>query len=167
MVHDELIYFLATGTGCVTFLPDTLALYRQHGGNVAGATEGDAGVLARIRRNSDTAASNPHSVLERHAALAAAWAAALDGLAINIRGVTHREALEAGALLYRRISERQTRRARIYENRPRKARLLTVAGLVSDRAYGSRAHGGFGLRSLLKDVVFAAGRRAWNATPLQ
>jgi hypothetical protein len=101
MVHDEWIYFLATATGSVTFLTESLALYRQHGENLAGATEDQAGAWAAIQRQTRKAALNPEHLLARQARLAHEYAVALDRLATRPLERPERDRIEASAAFYR------------------------------------------------------------------
>ncbi len=57
MAHDQWVSFAADLVGCTRFLPDRLALYRQHGANVYGAGTGSRppGFVERLYRNASQA----------------------------------------------------------------------------------------------------------------
>jgi glycosyltransferase involved in cell wall biosynthesis len=150
MHHDEWIYVLARALGTTSHVSEPLAVYRQHATNVTGAPRSaervpqlvsiGATYYARRRQQAFELASVLYEIADRNdqrrerARVAAHWY------------------LDQAAALGLRLS--------VYDREATAAqRLRRLLGLVRAGAYGSRAHGGFGVRGVLRDATMIALRR--------
>jgi glycosyltransferase involved in cell wall biosynthesis len=148
MPHDEWVYFLATATGKVAFFTDELVFYRQHEANTVGGVDD----LAAARW------ANRRDILVRQSRLAAEYASFLAALGSSRElQASERLAVEASRCFYERTAAWQVGRASIYDSATRHAeRFRAALGLARAGAYRQRWCGGFGTRSLVKDVVASA-----------
>lgn len=151
MSHDKWILFLAGIARGVEVLPDSLMLYRQHGGNLAGASPNNmASQLSYV-----DAAGYVH--YRRLARLSSERADVLDRA---VRGGRLDASLQHGAQerarAYRRSAQFTLRRARLYASRrPVRWRTGQVIRLGIARSYRHPLRGGLGARAAVKDVVVA------------
>jgi hypothetical protein len=147
--HDEWVLVLAQALKGVVFLPEILGLYRQHGSNTCGAPK--RGVLDTVRR---TLAAG-HSAYRYQCDVARGCADYLDEIA-RAEHTAARERLAGEAARYRSLARRSAMRAALYDPTGGPGgRLRAVERLLASGGYRPRSHGGLGLRSLAKDVVFA------------
>lgn len=152
MAHDQWAWFLGGVFGTRHIIAESLALYRQHGGNLFGASP-EAGLPKQLRemRRRD-------AVYYRHlATVAGDMAEALrhvrpDAPAIRLAQAT------AGAARCARIATHFTRRAALHEQRHAGARLRRLIGLLLAGGYRSPDQGGHGLRGFGKDALTSMGR---------
>lgn len=145
MHHDEWLYALARSLGAVSFVAEPLALYRQHGANVAGAP---GGVGARLRETVSTG----WSYYARRRDQARALERLFGELAVSAGDAGIRERAAAAVPAHRELARRLDRRVGVYEpgaSRARRARRL--ARLARDGHYG-----GFGMRALARDAFMVA-----------
>jgi glycosyltransferase involved in cell wall biosynthesis len=151
MPHDQWMQFLARILGDVVYLPDRLAVWRQHGSNTVGAPQIDSGwrQLAQIR---NTAADSYRGV----GGILREWAECLSALS-EYPNLRHDWALRLlrGVDFYKRLAVRYERRAVIYEpGGGIHRRIGALASLAANGGYFGRDRGGLGARSLAKDSMF-------------
>jgi glycosyltransferase involved in cell wall biosynthesis len=149
--HDEWVYGLARAVGSIAFLPEPLALYRQHAKNVTGApTESRA----------SSALATGWSYYSARRDQANGWSLAFSELAEREPDVARRERLRGAAAAYRSLAERLEGRLQVYEPRQSTwSRLRCIARLAAAGGYRSRGRGGFGVRALVRDAAMVALRR--------
>jgi glycosyltransferase involved in cell wall biosynthesis len=149
--HDEWIYGLARAAGSVAFLPQPLALYRQHAKNVMGAP---------TQSRAAAALATGWSYYSARRDQANAWSLAFSELAEREQDAARRERLRRASASYRSLAERLESRLQVYE--PRQStwlRLRRIAQLASAGGYRSRRRGGFGVRAVVRDAAMVALRR--------
>lgn len=136
--HDTWTAFVAAALGKVVFLPDVLALYRQHARNVYGAPKAQS---ARDRaRHSVMHASEFVADLEMQAARGSFRADLLRS--IDGSGAARR------AQMWSDYAAARHRRLSVYRSRSWRELVSSVA----KGDYGRRSCGGFGLASLMRDL---------------
>lgn len=148
--HDTIVAFWASAVGRTVLLPDDLARYRQHGGNVWGAPQ--AGLAARARRSASWRGREAET-LRRSASRDAARA---DLLEERLRPPGRYPQARDRAALWRRRGEVTARRAAIYEAPTRGSALRSLVVNLVRGDYGPRRRGGAGL-SLGRDALHATG----------
>jgi glycosyltransferase involved in cell wall biosynthesis len=150
--HDEWIYALARGLGRIAVVADVLALYRQHGANVAGAPRG---FQERVRNT--VGVGWTYYAARRGQALE--WAALFREIATRGTGSADGRRARETAADYERVAERLARRLEIYEAGVPAPRRLARAARLAGRG-GYRDDHGFGLGSFARDLLMIAlGRR--------
>jgi glycosyltransferase involved in cell wall biosynthesis len=153
--HDTWTAFLAAAVGKTVFLPDVLARYRIHGGNVFGVAEHSSSA-ARVRASATRGRSTFQKELERIAAKASFRTEILLQVARQNGG---RGPLTRAAR-WSRQEQVHRRRIELYEkslSRTQGARRLLVDVARAD--YGRRSRGGLGPTSLLRDIYQVASSR--------
>jgi glycosyltransferase involved in cell wall biosynthesis len=137
MHHDEWLYALGRALGGVAWIAEPLALYRQHGSNVAGAPEG---VLARFRE----ALTTGWTYYARRRDQARELAALFDRLAVSGAAELADRAADASRSLGE-LAQRLERRLAVYEpgvaRRSRARRLVRLAREGDYRRLGTGALG--------------------------
>jgi glycosyltransferase involved in cell wall biosynthesis len=157
MTHDEWIGLLATSAGRTAFIPEPLALYRQHPSQLFGvARRGPRETVARLLGATPEAHQQVADLREEHArylrALAAAICLRTDRCATAGR-------LEQTAAARERSAEAWHERANIYDRRiARRQRIERLVRLARDGGYRPADAGGLGRASLVRDLVFALTR---------
>ena len=142
MHHDEWLYALGRSLGSVAFLPDTLALYRQHGANVTGAPEG---LGARLRETVTTG----WTYYARRRDQANELAALFDRVAAEDGGELARQAAEASRS-HAELADRLRRRLAVYEpGVSRRGRLRRLARLAREGDYRRLGGGALGRDALM------------------
>jgi glycosyltransferase involved in cell wall biosynthesis len=150
MHHDEWIYTLARAAGAVALIAEPLALYMQHGDNVAGAAGGLAALVREIagtgwtyyraRRDQALDAEEAFRELaaqEDDAGLRSSWIEAADA--------------------YGRDARRLELRLAVYEpGTPPSRRASRLVRLARAGRYG---RGGFGAAAFFRDALMVALRR--------
>jgi glycosyltransferase involved in cell wall biosynthesis len=156
MSHDEWVYFLGAVYGRVAFLPDVLALYRQHEANLFGFHAGAASVgplekaASRIRK-----LRAPSDDQARFALLASLYEEFLR-TACREGPEEHRPLLTTGADFYRNAGRDAALRAQLHGFRTRLLdRVAVLTRLLTWGAYRRRNAGGFGAAALVRDVLIA------------
>jgi glycosyltransferase involved in cell wall biosynthesis len=157
MSHDEWIYLLGVVYGRVAFLPEVLALYRQHEANLFGFHAGAMSVslpekaASRIRK-----LRAPSRDQARFALLGGLYEEFLR-TACREGSEEHRALLAAAADFYRDAGRDAALRAQLHGLRTRpRCRVALVTRLIARSAYRKRNAGGFGLAALARDVLIAA-----------
>jgi glycosyltransferase involved in cell wall biosynthesis len=140
MHHDEWIYMLARARGRIALIAEPLALYRQHGTNVAGAA---GGVRQRVRE----ALGTGWTYYSRRHGQALDAAAFLRGLASE--DSAGRDRLLEAAEEYERLARRLEPRLGVYD--PAASRAARAVRLVR-LARGD----GFGPAALARDALMIA-----------
>lgn len=151
MSHDKWILFLAAVADGVHVLPEHLMLYRQHGGNLAGAGSRDA--VGRCHH----VASADHDHYLRLARLADERAMVLERMA-RTPTPSPRQTFQAAARgrSYRKAAEAMRRRAGLYApGRSMRWRSGQFARLGVGHSYAATRHGGLGSRAMTKDFIVA------------
>ena len=145
MHHDEWMYALGRAIGTVAFIAEPLALYRQHGANVAGAP---AGAGSRVRE----ALTTGWTYYSRRRDQARELGALFDGLAATARDpeLARRAANASGSL--EELAKRLERRLAVYE--PGVARRRRARRLVHLARGGDYARLGAG--ALARDALMIA-----------
>ncbi len=144
MLHDEWVALLAQALGGCVFLNQTLGLYRQHDGNVAGAPS-RGGLTAALRTGAPQ--------YRRTGELARAYGDFLRQLAASRPAEEHDRLLTASRY-YDEVAIRNEHRARLYSHPAGLGgRLNQIRCLLRIGAYRSRVSGGLGARSLAKDLA--------------
>jgi glycosyltransferase involved in cell wall biosynthesis len=144
MHHDEWLYALGRGLGGVAFIAQPLALYRQHGANVAGAP-GGAGARARERFTTGW------SYYGRRRDQARELGEVFDRLASSLDDDLGGRAA-AAARAHEELARRLDRRLRVYEpGVPRRRRVGRLARLVREGDYRR-----LGAGALARDAVMIA-----------
>jgi glycosyltransferase involved in cell wall biosynthesis len=137
--HDDLVKLLASVRGRTVRLPDRLVLYRQHGGNVAGAA---GSVVDQIRKFTGRRAYVER--VEHRARVARDWAEYFSALVVpDYRLQTIAYFRDAGQLMSARAKRLQS---------PAWRAIPSVGAAAMRGEYSSRSTGGFGWRSLLRDA---------------
>lgn len=151
MSHDKWILFLAAVASGVHVLPEQLMLYRQHGGNLAGA--GSRDVAGRFHHVD----SADHDHYLRLARLADERAMVLERIArapTPSRGQTYQAAARGRS--YRKAAQALRRRAGLYvPGRSMRWRSGQFARLGVGHSYAVTRHGGLGSRAMIKDFIVA------------
>jgi glycosyltransferase involved in cell wall biosynthesis len=144
MAHDQWFFFLASILGKISYLSAPLAAYVQHGSNTVGHIKRPK-YLKKIAAD----LQNPAQQLSRSAEGADARASLLEALKSHLKPEQGDRA-EKGAARYRKLSNLNALRAKIYSSPHLNERLAAFAALVKMGAYGSNwklSH-----RSLIKDL---------------
>lgn len=149
LAHDQWYFFLAQLLGRVAFVDHPLVGYRQHGGNVVGASWQltGRGLFAKLKAR--IAHGPRHDELKRVAA--ERRATILDRLAHRLPSTEHDRAI-ALAADYRKLSERLARRYRTYQARHAPMRLASLLSGVTAGDYGGRPWA-FDPRSVARDLA--------------
>lgn len=144
LAHDQWFYFLASILGKIGYLNEPLAAYIQHGGNTFGYSA-ESSHLQKLRIGLKNSADRLSLTL----AAANIRAAILDAAKVKLEGA-QRDRAEIAAKYYRRLSEFQTIRKKIYISTSLGERLAAFLKLLASGAYG----GNWGLsgKSLIKDM---------------
>ena len=145
--HDEWIHVLAQVWGRIAFVPDELALYRQHGENVAGAPRRVSGGRAREWLTTGFHFYRARGLQARE------WAELFERLARSETDPDRMLAYERGYAFFERLARALALRAALYEQEGRAGRSAALARAVVGGGYGSRRRGGSGLRGLARDTV--------------
>jgi glycosyltransferase involved in cell wall biosynthesis len=146
MHHDEWIWLWARLCSHTMFLADSLASYRQHADNIAGAPD------ARLGRLVDMSRSAGSATYREFGELADSYAAFLRG-ACKVAPERRADVLR-GADTYASIARNARLRSRLYEPEvPVLGRLGRLTRLITSSAYRSPANGGLGSRSIMKDAT--------------
>jgi hypothetical protein len=149
MAHDQWAWFLGGVFGTRHLIAESLALYRQHGGNLFGVLP-EGGVPKRLRemRRRD-------AVYYRHlATIAGDMAQALRHVRPDAPAARLAQAA-AGAARCARMATHFTHRAALHEQRHVGARLWRLVGLLFAGGYRSPDQGGHGLRGFGKDALIS------------
>ena len=142
MHHDEWLYSLGRALGSVAFVAEPLALYRQHGSNVAGAP---AGVGARARELLTTG----WSYYARRRDQARELAALFERVAGSREAEPLARRAEAAASSLGDLARRLDRRLLVYEpGASRRSRLGRLARLAREGDYAQ-----FGGGALARDAL--------------
>ena len=150
MHHDEWLYTLARAAGAVALIAEPLALYRQHGDNVAGAAGGLAAFAREIVGTGWT-----YYRSRRDQALDAEEV--FRELAAEEHDPVLRSSWLEAAETYSRDARRLDRRLAVYEPGASSARRVSrLVRLARAGAYGRR---GFGPAALFRDALMVALRR--------
>ncbi len=142
LAHDRWYFFLSSVLGSVQYLADCLADYRQHGHNAFGwrrfAPSPRALVSDRLNDAGGTIARRGHASENR--------AIILDRIAERLTEPSRGRALLAAGR-FRKLAERCSIRAQIYEGDSLAKRAKALLNLLTTRAYGSDPwqFGAFGL----------------------
>lgn len=134
--HDHAVALWAFGRHRRVELPDVLAQYRQHGGNLAGAPPGTG--VAELRAALSAAGAQYQQLAERMAGYAQ-W--------------FERAYLPAAGRYFRRAAERALLRSRLREEGPVGARWATLAASARAGTYRAPYRGGLGARALASDLA--------------
>jgi glycosyltransferase involved in cell wall biosynthesis len=148
--HDEWIHVLAQVCGRIAFLPDTLALYRQHGVNVTGAPGG------RVSDFSRDALTVGLDYYRSRAGQAREWADLFERLGDAEPDPLRRERYVRGAAFFDQLGRSLELRVSVYEPEKRTPRLARLLHVLRTGGYRSRSRGGFGARGLARDAVMVA-----------
>ena len=146
LAHDQWFFWLAVMLGRVVYVPDILALYRQHGSNVngAGARRSRSSRLLGLTPHFDGYRSNALGAGDRVAALVA-----LRGEA----GEQAKPALDAAEALYAGVARISAARHALYTSLHWGERLARLGKLLGSGAYRPFARGGLGPLALMRDLV--------------
>ncbi len=148
--HDEWIHVLAQVCGRIAFLPDRLAVYRQHGANVTGAPSDG---LIDFASN---AVSTGLAYYRSRAEQAREWEQLFGRLARGEQDPSRRDRYERGSEFFGRLARGLALRVLLYEQNGRRARSAAVARVFVGGGYGSRRRGGSGFRGLARDMLMIA-----------
>jgi glycosyltransferase involved in cell wall biosynthesis len=143
MVHDEWVYFVAAAVGDVVWIPNRLALHREHQQNATGKPSVSRGWTVRVERARSTG-SNHYSRLSALAAQRASLLRESHSPEFSID-------LERRASVYDLASDRYQARARLHDaDFPLARRIRDFGWLVATGAY---RHGSadLGPRAAAKD----------------
>jgi glycosyltransferase involved in cell wall biosynthesis len=157
MSHDEWIYLLGVVYGRVAFIPEVLALYRQHEANLFGFHTGAARislpgkVVSRVRK-----LRAPSDDQARFARLGSVYEEFLR-TAGRAGSEEQRALLTAAADFYRDAGRDAALRAQLHGFRTAaRQRVRLLARLLGRGAYRKREAGGFGAAALARDLLIAA-----------
>jgi glycosyltransferase involved in cell wall biosynthesis len=160
MAHDEWLCLLAQSTGKIGFLPESLALYRQHTTNVAGAGSSD---IRDVIQHALLAGQAKYAALTK---LSLSYADYLDAVARR-SGSRYQDTLASMAAHYRIVSEVNKRRANIYDhNKPVIKRFRDLILLASRGSYRIKACYGLSRRSFIKDCCIVGFSGLRGAVPV-
>jgi glycosyltransferase involved in cell wall biosynthesis len=148
--HDEWIHVLAQVCGRIAFLPDTLALYRQHEVNVTGAPGG------RVSDFSRDALTVGLDYYRSRAGQARDWADLFGRLGDEERDPARRDRYVRGAAFFDELGRSLELRVSVYEPEKRVSRLARLLHVLRSGGYGRRSRGGFGARGLARDAMMVA-----------
>lgn len=148
--HDEWIHVLAQVCGRIAFLPDTLALYRQHGVNVTGAPG------AYISDRSRDVLTVGLDYYRNRAGQAREWADLFAELGRAEPDPPRRARYLRGATFFDELARSLELRVSVYEPETRASRLARLLAVVRSGGYRSRSRGGFGARGLARDALMVA-----------
>jgi hypothetical protein len=154
--HDLWTIFVAGALGKFVLLPDVLAYYRQHGNNVFGELS-SPNQISRIRAAAAQSPGGFASELESEINKCALRCALLGQLAdrCDSDGPIQRNRL------WRHRKEATLRRLDLYRRRPLSfGAAIQLLQNIGHADYRSRARGGLGMQSLLKDMGRVGG--AWK-----
>ena len=147
MAHDAWAWFVATSLGKIVGIEDELVQYRQHDANCCGVPpDRDIGEKIKIAKSAGQA---------HYRRIAISALARADKMRHVLRAApsTIQRRAAAAADYYRSLGQRLEHRASLYgAATSRIRRAATFTGLLASGAYRPVAHGGLGLRALLKDV---------------
>jgi glycosyltransferase involved in cell wall biosynthesis len=148
MDFDEWVYFLSWAVGEIGFIGESLARYRQHGGNLFGAPAHDWRARLRKLLNEDFATPSGRSAVSR------AYVAFLE----QARETRSREdgevdmRLSAAAGRWRTYEQLSRRRDQLYDAEMFTERLHQLGTLIASRAYRGRETSGLGRLALMRDL---------------
>jgi len=142
--HDQWFFGLASALGRVFYCSESLALYRQHGSNVAGWHKKQAGLdyisglnaLHRKRLEAEAKSFFQRSVLFE-----------------SISRDCDRKDLMRVASRYQKMSAFSARRLETISDRRKASMLTSIVRLALEGAYQNKAAGGAGVNGLLKDIA--------------
>jgi glycosyltransferase involved in cell wall biosynthesis len=153
--HDHLVYLSALSKGQVVFIKDSLTLYRQHGGNVAGVRPRfDLGSkIEYLCRNRAKDYLNRAKAAKERGQLIQDQLAAEDlGLPFITPGVVKK---------YKRLGHLYALRARLYESKILRCRIKLYVKLLRERAYSSRDLWLMPIRNRIRDLVLGVVLNSW------
>ncbi len=142
--HEMPIYLTAKALDPVTYLSESLALYRRHGNNASRGAKPDSS-WSRL-----TQGATAYQKFAEHQHVRAnflRWMAQ-NGQPDDLVSVFFRRLSTVSA----RHADLMERRAALYGQPTRRKKASALAGLLVRRGYGGRRHGGLGLKSLVKDL---------------
>ena len=151
MKHDQWYSLIALMLGGLVYLDEDLALYRQHGGNVAGARKAQSlgrRLAAFLSHSSDW---------ERRAGRSASSRADLASQILSREDLDTlvRRRLELCQIAYRGLAQRLARRATVYDERNRLRRLSVLLTSLQQGDYGSDRLWKFAWQSLPRDIALS------------
>lgn len=149
MAHDQWYCCLAGLYGGVTHVDEDLALYRQHGNNVAGAKP-----VPTIAKRLDAFLSHS-SAWERQAGASAQFRADLALQLLQDADAPYRPQLQHCETAYRNLAARLTRRASFYDDKQRRHRLTSLAQAILRGDYSRDRLWKFAWQSLPRDMVLS------------
>lgn len=149
LAHDQWIFFLADSIGRVTYIPEKLVRYRQHGKNVVGFDR--SGVLKSRLAAAQNTGAQEYQRVEKDAL---SRAVILDQLAARVAPAQVSN-VRAAAETYRELAKLYSARSMLFAPKNRGQRLALLAKLVARGAYHGSARPNFGARALLKDALFS------------
>lgn len=144
MAHDQWFFFLASTLGTIGYLNEPLAAYIQHGKNTFGRGA-EIGPLQKLQLK----LRNPTDQLSRRAAAAENRARILEEAESTLRPV-ERERAETAAKKYRRLSDLNIIRKRIYASAAFGDRLGAWLEILKTQGYGGTWN--LAGTSLIKDL---------------
>jgi rhamnosyltransferase len=134
LAHDQWFFFLASVFGTLAYLPEPLAIYRQHPRNAFGWKRFAPSFATRLAANVGNAGR-----AIRHRAVAAGSRATILEKAANELEEGWREAALRGMRKYRELEARYVLRASLYEASGLLSRAKALTLLFRARAYGRDA----------------------------
>jgi glycosyltransferase involved in cell wall biosynthesis len=145
MHHDEWLYSLARALGSIAFVADPLALYRQHGSNVAGAPEGAAARMREALTTGWTYYGRRRDQARELGELFGGLAGSLDEAELAARAAAAARSLDD-------LVQQLDRRLAVYEpGLARAARVRRLARLARDGDYSR-----LGAAALVRDALMVA-----------
>lgn len=147
MAHDQWVEFLSAGLGQRAYLPDVLALYRQHGANAFGAAE--IGLEQSVRL---TLAANSTGYMLR-AQCAEAYSEFWSSTAGAFSGRRPTRLAETAHRYWSTLARWLRLRADLYRTASIRRRLAILLGMIRSGAYRSRHSAGLGSAAALKDLA--------------
>jgi glycosyltransferase involved in cell wall biosynthesis len=148
--HDEWIHVLAQVYGSIAFLPDRLALYRQHPENVTGAPARLPGGLPSGSLTTGLVYYAKRSEQARD------WSSLFARLARAETDPARRLRAERGLAFFEHLADGLELRASLYARRGRIRRSVALGRALVGGGYGRRRLGGSGLRALARDALMIA-----------
>lgn len=145
MAHDQWFYFLASILGKIGYLNEPLAAYIQHGRNI----HGSSGKTNHLQLTIKYGLQNSADQLSRQAAAADSRAAILEAVKTKFTGVLSERARTAAGH-YRRLSELNVSRRKIYVSTSFGERLVAFLKLLMIGGYGGTWS--FSRKSFIKDL---------------
>lgn len=155
LAHDKWIYFLANALGHIAYIPNVLALYRQHGDNTCGASHGVSQVVTLTLSAGGKRYADLAEVAREHADV-------LTWLITQCKP-EYSNNLKEAELHYIRLAEVLEKRSGLYEptaGATKRVRSLLMALMQSN--YRSKSRGGLGAKAFAKDTVVAIAPRLFG-----